>query len=93
MKQIDRLVHEPGRLQILAHLAVVESADFLFLMRQIGMTFGNLSSHMSTLERAGYITVKKTFIGKRPHTMLQLTKKGRTAFEIYRKTMKQLFTL
>jgi len=89
--EIDKLIHEPARLMIIAHLYVVESADFLFLMRQTGLTFGNLSSHLSKLEKADYVKIKKEFIGKKPHTMLKLTKKGREAFLTYRKNMKQVF--
>jgi DNA-binding transcriptional ArsR family regulator len=88
---IDKLIHEPARLNIMTHLYVVESADFLFMMRQTGLTFGNLSAHMSKLEEAGYIDIIKEFVGKKPHTMLKLTKKGRRAFDDYRKKMKQFF--
>ena len=88
---IDKIIHEPARLNIMAHLYVVESADFLFLMRQTNLTFGNLSSHMSKLESAGYIEIRKEFIGKKPHTMIFLTEQGRVAFEEYRKKMKQFF--
>jgi len=90
MPVIDKLIHEPARYMLLAHLYVVESADFLFLMRQTGLTKGNLSSHMAKLEKAGYIRVIKEFLGKKPHTMLQLTKEGRKAFELYRKSMKKV---
>jgi len=89
--EIDRLIHEPARLNIMARLYVIESADFLFLMRQTGLTFGNLSSHLSKLEAAGYIEVKKEFVGKKPHTMLRLTEKGRAALRKYRQDMKQVF--
>ena len=89
---IDRLIHEPSRLTIMAHLYVVESADFLFLIRQTGMTWGNLSVHISKLEAAGYIDVQKEFIGKKPHTVLSLTKQGRTAFETYRQSMKEVLS-
>ena len=88
---IDKIIHEPARLNIMAHLYVIDSADFLFLMRQTGLTFGNLSAHMSKLEEAGYIEIIKEFIGKKPHTMLTLTKKGRLAFEEYQKNMKEFF--
>ena len=88
--EIDRLVHEPARLMILAHLYVVESADFLFLMRQTGLTFGNLSSHMSKLEAAGYLDIQKEFVGKKPHTMLQITNAGRVALREYQQRMKQV---
>ena len=56
---INKLIHEPARLKIMAQLYVIESADFLFLMRQIGLTFGNLSAHLSKLEAAGYIEIEK----------------------------------
>jgi DNA-binding transcriptional ArsR family regulator len=87
---IDRIVHEPARLMILAILHVVESADFLFLMRQTGLTKGNLSSHMSKLEAAGYVDIKKEFVGKIPRTLLRLTDKGREAFQTYRQGMIQV---
>ena len=88
---IDRLIHEPARLLIMANLYVVETADFLFLMRQTGLTNGNLSSHLSKLEAAGYIDVVKEFVGKKPHTMLRLTQKGRDAFHEYQRSIKQVF--
>ena len=90
LTDIDRIVHEPARLLILAYLYVVESADFLFLMRQTGLTKGNLSSHMSKLEAAGYVEVVKEFVEKIPRTMLRLTKEGRRAFNDYRQSMKQV---
>ena len=91
MTAIDKLIHEPARLLIMAHLYVVESADFLFLMHQTNLTFGNLSSHLSKLEAAGYVKIKKEFVGKKPHTMLNLTKKGTIAFKTYKMQMKQMF--
>ena len=87
---IDRLIHEPSRLSIMAHLYVVESADFLFLIRQTGMTWGNLSVHISKLEAAGYLDVRKEFLGKKPHTVVSLTDSGRTAFDGYRESMKHV---
>ena len=74
----------------MAHLYVVESADFLFLMRQTELTWGNLSSHLSKLEAAGYVDIKKEFVGKKPHTMLHLTDESRAAFEHYRQSMRQV---
>jgi DNA-binding MarR family transcriptional regulator len=82
---LDRIVHEPARLMILAVLAVVESADFLFLLRQTGLTRGNLSAHMSKLEAAGYVEITKEFVEKIPRTLLRLTPKGREAFDEYRR--------
>ena len=87
---IDRLIHEPARLMIIAYLYVVESADFLFLMRQTGLTPGNLSSHTSKLEAAGYVEIVKEFVDKKPHTMLRLTYAGRGAFQEYRERMIQV---
>jgi len=88
---IDKLVHEPARLMIMANLYVVESADFTFLMNQTGLTWGNLSSHLTKLEKGGYVDVEKTFVGKRPYTLLKLTAVGRTAFQQYRQNMQQVF--
>jgi DNA-binding MarR family transcriptional regulator len=90
--EIDRLIHEPARYLIMAYLYVVESADFLFLERQTGLTKGNLSSHLSKLEMAGYVRVQKEFMDKKPHTMLSLTKSGRTAFEEYRRSMQEMLS-
>lgn len=77
---------------IITQLYVVESADFLFLLKQLQVTPGNLSSHLSKLEDAGYVDIIKEFIERKPHTALQLTKKGRRAFKQYRKNLKQVFS-
>ena len=83
----DRLVHEPGRLAVLAVLNAVEEADFVFLLQQTGLTRGNLSSHTAKLEDAGYIDINKTFVGKVPRTVYQLTKAGQAALSSYRTHM------
>ena len=88
--EIDRLIHEPARFQVMALLYVIESADFTFIMNQLGLTWGNLSAHITKLEEGGYVTVEKGFKGKRPQTMLSLTKEGRKAFQAYRQAMKQM---
>ena len=90
LSEIDRVIHEPARLLILAYLSVVESADFLFLMNQTSLTRGNLSSHLSKLEAAGYIEIKKEFVDKIPRTLLRLTDKGKEAFQVYQSNMKQV---
>jgi DNA-binding MarR family transcriptional regulator len=87
---IDKVIHEPARLKIIAQLYVVESADMVFLMRQTELTWGNLSSHVSKLEKAGYIKVKKEFLEKKPRTTLTLTSEGKTAFERYRENIKKM---
>lgn len=87
LSEIDRFIHEPARLVILALLAVVESADFTFVLRQTGLSRGNLSVQMNKLEDAGYITIEKEFVGKMPRTLLRMTAAGRQAFEAYRQSM------
>lgn len=84
---LDRIIHEPARLTIVALLSSVASADFLFLLKESGLTKGNLSVHLSRLEEAGYIQVEKTFRGKIPHTEYKLTTTGKSAFEQYRKNL------
>lgn len=88
LADIDRLIHEPARLLLMSHLYVVDSADFLFLKQQTGLTQGNLSSHMSKLEAAGYVAIEKSFVGKRTRTLLRLTGEGREAFRGYLDHMK-----
>jgi DNA-binding MarR family transcriptional regulator len=87
---LDRLVHEPVRLMVLASLYVVESADYTYLMRQAGLTWGNLSAHLSKLEEASYIQVEKTYRGKRPYTLVRLSDLGRTTFKNYISQMKTI---
>ena len=84
---VDPIVHSPARLKILTVLKEVENADFLFILRQTSLTRGNLSSHLSKLETAGYVTITKEFVDKIPHTLIQLTEKGKTALERYRQQM------
>lgn len=81
---VDRFVHEPARLLVLACLAVVSRADFLYVMRETGLSQGNLSSHLAKLEAAGYVTAEKTFVGRLPRTVLHLTDAGREALRAYR---------
>ncbi|MBN1390884.1 MAG: transcriptional regulator [Candidatus Thermoplasmatota archaeon] len=75
---------------ILSILYVLDTGDFLFIQTQTALTKGNLSSHISKLEEAGYVKVVKEFIGKRPHTMIRITKTGKKAFEEYRGTMSRI---
>ncbi len=87
---VDRLIHEPARLLIVTLLYAVESADFLFLLRESRLSKGNLSSHLSRLEAAGYVRIEKTFRGKIPLTICQLTDRGREAFLAYRDHLKRI---
>ncbi len=88
--QVDRLLHEPARLLIVATLYPLEEADFLYLLRETGLTKGNLSSHLSKLEKAGYVAIEKTFRGKIPLTIIRLTEEGRQAFDTYREQLRQI---
>jgi DNA-binding MarR family transcriptional regulator len=87
---LDRVVHEPARLMIVTILSVVEAADFVYLLHETELNKGTLSSHLSRLEEAGYVEIKKTFRGKVPRTLLRLTKPGRQAFEQYRKQLRKV---
>jgi DNA-binding transcriptional ArsR family regulator len=87
---LEKLIHEPSRLAILTILSGVKEADFTFLLRMSGLTRGNLSVHLSKLEEAGYINVKKRFINKKPNTVYNLTKEGRKDFNDYLKNMEKI---
>ena len=87
LTELDRTLHEPGRLLIMSFLTVLKSADFLFLLRKTGLTRGNLSSHMRRLEDAGHVEVEKKFVDRLPVTAYHLTEHGRQAFSLYRKSM------
>lgn len=84
---IDRLIHEPARYNIMANLCAIDNADFLFLLRKTGLTWGNLSAHLNKLEAAGYIEIKKEILDKKPHTLATITQKGQLAFQAYRLDM------
>lgn len=86
----DRAIHEPARLKIMSVLAVVESADFVYLQRETGLTGGNLSVQLTRLQEAGYITIGKSFVGKVPRTLAAITAEGRTAFAAYRRFLRSL---
>ena len=88
LASVDRVVHEPARLAVLTYLSLVESADYVFLMRATGLTWGNLSSHLAKLEEAGYVAVEKGFVRKKPRTTIHLTDRGRDALDGYRTTMR-----
>ena len=83
MTDIDRVIHEPVRLRILSILTGVDVADFTFLVSTLGLSRGNLSSHMDKLERAGYVDVLKGFNGKIPRTNYRITDGGREALSDY----------
>jgi DNA-binding MarR family transcriptional regulator len=86
---IDSVIHAPARLSIVIQLYVVEAMDATFLVNRTGLTWGNLSTHLSKLEESGYVSVEKGFRGKKPCTMISLTENGREAFQRYRAAMQE----
>ena len=88
LAQIDKVIHEPARLMIVALLSAVAEADFQYLHQSTGLTKGNLSVHLSKLEGAGYIEIEKSFRGKYPLTICRLTKEGKDTFDAYRRVIK-----
>ncbi len=86
---VDRVIHEPARLALVAVLAACESADFRYLQTATNLTHGNLAAHLNKLEAAGYVTSEKRFVDKKPNTLYKLTRAGRAAFERYRKQVSQ----
>jgi DNA-binding MarR family transcriptional regulator len=83
MPELDPVIHQPARLQIMAalcHLPPREQVDFTFLKGKLGLTDGNLGAHLVTLESAGFIAVEKTFVARRPKTFVAATAAGRKAF-------------
>jgi DNA-binding MarR family transcriptional regulator len=84
---LDRVIHEPGRLMIVALLSGIEEADFLYLLHETGLNKGTLSSHLARLEEAGYVEITKTYRGKVPQTILKLTHEGHKAFRQYREML------
>ena len=91
--QLDPIIHAPTRLAVLSVLISVESANFTYLKDTTGTTDGNLSTHLSKLEEQGYITIEKTFQGKKPLTTCAITKKGRAAFLQYLEQMEHIIGL
>jgi len=83
MDQLDPIIHQPARLQIMSALCQLkdcERVDFSFLKDHLKLTDGNLGAHLATLEAKGYIAVEKTFVGRRPKTFVAVTPAGRSAF-------------
>jgi DNA-binding MarR family transcriptional regulator len=87
--RLDRAIHEPARLGIVALLYAVEAADFTFVQQKTGLTAGNLSAHVSKLQAAGHVAIDKSFSERRPLTTLRLTAQGRTAFVAYAGEMRR----
>jgi DNA-binding MarR family transcriptional regulator len=81
--EIDRVIHEKGRLAIMSMLAASPELSFTELREALEMTDGNLTTHIRTLQEAGYVSVTKSFHNKRPLTTCALTPQGKKAFSSY----------
>jgi len=79
--KFDELIHAPTRLSIVSLLAATEWADFKFIRDSVGLSDSALSKQLTTLEEAGYVEIRKGFVGKRPRTSAKLNSVGRAAFE------------
>ena len=88
--KLNELIHSRIRLAIISVLIVVDEAEFKFLKEKVKATDGNLSVHLRKLENAGYISVKKQFVGRKPVSSYKLTTEGRKAFEIYVKSLEKM---
>lgn len=82
-KKIDEIVHSRIRLSILAALATADEMDFITLLNEVNTTKGNLSVHLSKLEKSSYVKIKKKFVNKKPVTLCNITKTGLNAFKEY----------
>ena len=87
---LDRLIHEKGRLAIMSLLAASPELSFTEMRDALGMTDGNLTTHIRTLQEAGYVSVAKTYQNNRPLTTCMLTAKGRKAFAEYINLLEQI---
>ncbi len=93
MAQLDNIIHQPARLQIMASLVVLgpdEQVDFVHLRKILNLTDGNLGAHLAKLENAGYIRIEKTFISRKPRTFVRATGKGRDGFAEHTAALKQI---
>jgi DNA-binding transcriptional ArsR family regulator len=88
--RFDELIHSPTRLAIVSLLAAVEWADFKVIRDQVGLSDSALSKQLSTLEEAGYLQIRKAFIGKRPRTSARLTGVGLAAFKQHVAALQQI---
>ena len=88
--QLDRVIHEKGRLGIMSMLAASPELSFTELRDALEMTDGNLTSHMRTLQEAGYVALSKSYENNRPLTTCSLTAAGKKAFASYVDLLEQI---
>jgi DNA-binding MarR family transcriptional regulator len=87
---LDRVIHEKGRLAIMSLLAASPELSFTELRDTLSMTDGNVTTHIRTLQEAGYVSVAKTYQKNRPLTTCTLTAAGRKAFTSYINVLEQI---
>ncbi len=93
MAQLDNIIHQPVRLQIMSSLIILdknEQVNFTYLRKLFKLTDGNLGAHLTKLEEAGYIKSKKSFVARKPRTFIRATGKGRDAFEGHVAALKEI---
>jgi len=93
MTQLDNIIHQPARLQIMSSLMTLdprEQVDFVYLRKILKLTDGNLGAHLAKLEDAGYVRIEKTFVSRKPRTFISATGKGRDAFDLHIAALRQI---
>jgi len=90
VKQLNKTFENRIKLGIMSHLMVEDKADYMTLKNMFELTDGNLASHVNSLEREGYVVVKKKFVDKRPNTSYQITARGRKAFNEHLDAMEKM---
>lgn len=93
LKELNPLIHSQLRLSIMTLLLSVEEADFTWLKEQTGATSGNIGVQLDKLSEAGYIDVRKEFVGKKTRTCCRMTEKGKTAMAEYVENLKKYLNL
>jgi DNA-binding MarR family transcriptional regulator len=93
MAQLDNIIHQPVRLQIMSSLVSLdqnEHVNFTYLRKLLKLTDGNLGAHLTKLEEAGYVKIDKAFIARKPQTFIRATGKGRDAFDNHIAALKEI---
>ena len=93
MAQLDNIIHQTVRLQIMSSLVSLdqnEHVNFTYLRKLLKLTDGNLGAHLAKLEQAGYVKIDKTFVARKPQTFISATGKGRDAFAGHVTALKEI---
>ena len=93
LPELNPVIHGKLRLALLSLLVSVEEAEFTWLRNRTGATDGNLGAQLQKLEEAGYLTVEKRFVQRKPQTLYRMTEKGRGALNEYVSALKELLGL